>query len=67
MNLIEIRGQAKRHFLRRLDPKQNVADLVYQKCRAVMEFFVEQGINPERISGSYCTRRRRERRNRPCQ
>jgi Membrane MotB of proton-channel complex MotA/MotB len=49
MNLIEIRGQAKRHFLRRLDPKQNVADLVYQKCRAVMEFFVEQGINPERI------------------
>jgi chemotaxis protein MotB len=49
MNLIEIRGQAKRHFLRRLDPTENVADLVYQKCRAVMEFYVEQGINPERI------------------
>jgi hypothetical protein len=49
MNLIEIRGQAKRHFYRRLDPTQNVADLVYQKCRLIMEFLIEQGINPERI------------------
>jgi len=49
MNLIEIRGQAKRHFHRRLDPSQNVADLVYQKCRLISEFFVEQGIHPERI------------------
>lgn len=49
MNLIEIRGQAKRHFYRKLDPSQNIADLVYQKCRMVMEFMVEQHINPERI------------------
>jgi hypothetical protein len=49
MNLIEIRGQAKRHFHRQLAASQNAADLVYQKCRAVMEHLVEQGINPERI------------------
>ncbi len=49
MNLIEIRGQAKRHFYRKLDPSQNVTDLVYQNCRLVMEFLSQQGINPERI------------------
>jgi hypothetical protein len=49
LNLIEIRGQAKRHFHRRLEASQSAADLVYQKCRAVMEHLVEQGINPERI------------------
>jgi hypothetical protein len=49
MNLIEIRGQAKRHFHRQLKPSQNVADLVYQKCRVVMEHLSEQGIDPERI------------------
>jgi chemotaxis protein MotB len=49
MNLIEIRGQAKRHFHRQLERSQNAADLVYQKCRAVMEHLVEQGIDPQRI------------------
>jgi hypothetical protein len=49
MNLIEIRGQAKRHFHRQLEASQNAADLVYQKCRVVMEYLIEQGINPQRI------------------
>jgi hypothetical protein len=49
MNLIEIRGQARRHFHRQLKASQNAADLVYQKCRVVMEHLIEQGINPERI------------------
>jgi flagellar motor protein MotB len=49
MNLIEIRGQAKRHFTRQLRSSQNAADQVYEKCRVVMEHLIEQGINPERI------------------
>lgn len=49
MNLIEIRGQAKRHFHRQLKSSQNAADLVFEKCRVVMEYLIEQGINPERI------------------
>jgi hypothetical protein len=49
LNLIEIRGQAKRHFHRKLGPDQNATDLVYQKCRLIMEYLVEQGINAQRI------------------
>jgi hypothetical protein len=49
LNLIEIRGQAKRHFYRKLNPSQSAADLVYQKCRLIMEYLVEQGINGQRI------------------
>jgi chemotaxis protein MotB len=49
INLIEIRGQAKRHLYRQLETSQNAADLVYQKCRAVMQYLIEQGIDPQRI------------------
>jgi hypothetical protein len=49
LNLIEIRGQAKRHFYAKLGSSQNATDLVYQKCRAIMEHLVEQGIDAQRI------------------
>jgi hypothetical protein len=49
LNLIEIRGQAKRHFYRKLGPSQNATDLVYQKCRLIMEYLIEEGINGQRI------------------
>ncbi|MEX2140329.1 MAG: flagellar motor protein MotB [Pirellulales bacterium] len=49
LNLIEIRGQAKRHFFRKLRPSQNATDLVYQKCRLIMEYLIEQGIDAQRI------------------
>ena len=49
MNLIEIRGQARRHFYRQLKASQNAADQVYQRCRVVMDHLVERGINPQRI------------------
>lgn len=49
LNLIEIRGQAKRHFHRKLGPSQNATDLVYQKCRLIMEYLIEQGIDAQRI------------------
>jgi hypothetical protein len=50
MNLIEIRGQAKRHFHRQLNASQNAADVVFQKCRLVMDYLIESGVNPERIA-----------------
>jgi hypothetical protein len=49
MNLIEIRGQAKRHLYRKLEEGQNSTDLVYAKCRLVMDYLVGRGVNPERI------------------
>jgi hypothetical protein len=49
LNLIEIRGQAKRHFHRKLGTSQQAADVVFQKCRLVMEYLIEQGVVPQRI------------------
>jgi chemotaxis protein MotB len=49
MNLIEIRGQAKRHIHSSLKPGQNATDVAFQKCRAVMEYLVDRGVNAERI------------------
>jgi hypothetical protein len=49
LNLIEIRGQAKRHFHRKLLSSQNASDLVYQKCRVIMDYLVEQGIDARRF------------------
>lgn len=49
LNLIEIRGQAKRHYHRKLAPSQNATDLVYQKCRLITKYLIEQGIDAQRI------------------
>jgi hypothetical protein len=49
LNVIEIRGQAKRHLQRQLGGSQNPADVVYQECRLVMAYLVEQGIDARRI------------------
>jgi chemotaxis protein MotB len=49
MNLIEIRGQAKRHVYRKLGAGQSASDMVYDKCRLVMDFLLSRGVNPERI------------------
>jgi hypothetical protein len=49
MNLIEIRGQAKRHVYRELEAGQNATDLVFEKCKMVMDYLVGRGINAERI------------------
>lgn len=48
MNVIEVRGQAKRHLIRRT-VSGNPTDLVYNKCRLVMEYLIARGIKPERI------------------
>jgi hypothetical protein len=49
MNLIEIRGQAKRHVYRELEAGQNATDLVFEKCKMVMDYLVGRGINAERL------------------
>ncbi len=49
MNLIEIRGQAKRHVERRYGHTAETMEEVYRKCKLVMDFMVERGINPERL------------------
>ncbi len=49
MNLIEIRGQAKRHIERRYGHTAETMEEVYRKCKLVMDFMVERGINPERL------------------
>ncbi|MDZ4819383.1 MAG: flagellar motor protein MotB [Planctomycetota bacterium] len=48
-NLIEIRGQAKRHASLEGTPYKNTSDMVYQKCRMVMDYLIAQGIDAERL------------------
>jgi hypothetical protein len=49
MNLIEIRGQSKRHIERQHGHTAETMEEVYRKCKLVLDFLVESGINPERL------------------
>ncbi len=46
-NLIEIRGQVKRHA-EQADTSES-ADAVYGKCRLVLDYLLGRGIDPERV------------------
>jgi hypothetical protein len=49
MNFIEIRGQVNRHVERQNGHTVESMEEVYRKCKLVMDFLVERGVNPERL------------------